>query len=257
MADETLTLALHGDVSLDAFAVAIEHWRGLVAALTREVAPDQRIEWVIDELAAGSATATVRAVYDEPASALPIVRAYVDVGVALREGTPQLLTPAVRREATELTRLINGAIDYLRLETAERDLIVTTNYDTLIERATRDFPALPSAMGGVHGRIQTLTSRGPLRFTLYDLLFDRAVNCYLSEGQEEIMRDAWGETAVVEGLVTRDLDSGRPLNVREVWNVTPVRQVERHAYLAARGAVIVAPDDDRSPELLVGAARDA
>ena len=53
MADETLTLALHGDVSLDTFAVAIEHWRGLVAAITREVAPDSRINWVIDELVAG------------------------------------------------------------------------------------------------------------------------------------------------------------------------------------------------------------
>ena len=116
---------------------------------------------------------------------------------------------------------------------------------------------MPPAIGGVHGRIQTLTSRGGLRFTLYDTLYDRAVGCYLSEGQEEIMRDYWGQTAVVEGTVTRDPNSGRPLTVRHVRNVTPVRQVERMAYLAARGAVKPLPNDQRRPEDLVSAARDA
>ena len=71
------------------------------------------------------------------------------------------------------------------------------------------------------------------------------------------MRDVSGETAVVEGLVTRDPESGRPLNVREVWNVTPVRHVERDAYTAARGAVHPLPEDNRTPETLVAAARDA
>jgi hypothetical protein len=256
VADETLTLALHGEVSLDTFSVAIEHWRRLLAALTREVAGEENVEWIIEELAAGSATATVRAVAEEPEAAAPIVSAYVDVGEALAEGRPEVLTTPVRQEAVALTQLINGDVDFIRLETAVRDLIITTNYDRLMERAIPMLPLMPAALGGVQGRIQTLTSRGALRFTLYDVLFDRAVNCYLHEGQEEIMRDVWGATAVVEGTVTRDPDSGRPLNVRGVWNVTPAKSVERFAYLKARGAVEPPQDDDRTPEDLVATARD-
>ena len=81
----------------------------------------------------------------------------------------------------------------------------------------------PVAYGGVTGRIQTLSSRGGLRFTLFDTLFDRAVSCYLAEGQEELMRDVWGRMAVVEGLVTRDRATGRPQVIRSVRGVTVVR----------------------------------
>jgi hypothetical protein len=105
--------------------------------------------------------------------------------------------------------------------------------------------------------VQTLTSRGALRFTLYDTFYDKAVSCYLREGQEEIMRDVWGLTASVEGVVTRAPDSGRPLNVRNVWNVTPVKVAEPSGWLSARGAIKVRDDDQRSPEELISAARDA
>jgi hypothetical protein len=33
------------------------------------------------------------------------------------------------------------------------------------------------------------------------------------------MRDAWGRVVVVEGLVTRDAETGRPLEIRQVKNV--------------------------------------
>lgn len=259
MADETLTLALHGEVSLDAFATAIEHWRGLVDALTKHAAGGEHIEWVIDELSAGSATATVRAVSQVPDAALPVVDAYVEVGEALWEGRLQALDQRLRADAVALTTLIDGAVEFIRLETAKRDLVITTNYDEVLQAAVQvSAPVpMPAALGGVQGRIQTLTSRGALRFTLYDSLFDKAVNCYLAPGQEEIMRDVWGESAVVEGLVTRDPDSGRPVNVRDVWNVTRVRHVERSAYAEARGAIAVTADDRRAPEDLVTAARDA
>lgn len=83
--------------------------------------------------------------------------------------------------------------------------------------------------------MQTLSSRGGLRFTLYDLLHDKAVSCYLAEGYEEIMRDLWGKIATVEGLVTRDPLSGRPLAVRQITTVTPKPDLPI-SYRDARGA---------------------
>lgn len=64
---------------------------------------------------------------------------------------------------------------------------------------------------------------------------DKAVSCYLAEGYEEIMRGVWGKIATVEGLVTRDPLSGRPLAVRHITKVTP-KPDRRISYRDARGA---------------------
>ena len=114
----------------------------------------------------------------------------------------------------------------------------------------------PVAYGGVTGRIQTLSSRGGLRFTLFDTLFDRAVSCYLAEGQEELMRDVWGRMAVVEGLVTRDRVTGRPQVIRGVRRVAIVREADPDAYLASRG-VLREGTARRSPEEAIRELRSA
>jgi hypothetical protein len=261
VADDTLTLALHGDVSLDAFADAVGRWRELVDTITRKAALERDVTWVISELSAGSATVTARAVGDE--EAVPqVTHAYLEVGRSLASGQVTKIPSDYRADALSLAGVLklHGAIDFMRFETAEADTIITTNWDALLTEAlaaTEHLPAvLPEARGAVQGRIQTLTSRHGLRFTLYDTLFDKAVGCYLSEGQEEIMRDLWGRAAIVEGVVTRDPATGRPLAIRHVTDATAVREVTADVYLRARGAVSRASDDEREPEELISASRD-
>lgn len=91
--------------------------------------------------------------------------------------------------------------------------------------------------GAVTGRIQTLTSRNSLRFVVYDHLHDRAVSCYLVEGGQDMMREMWDRVATVEGWVSRDPESGRPLTVRRVSNVKALSEAEPDAYKRARGAL--------------------
>jgi hypothetical protein len=50
MDNDTLTLALNGDVSLRDFAQAMAQFSALVQGLTIEIAGDAAIEWVIDTL---------------------------------------------------------------------------------------------------------------------------------------------------------------------------------------------------------------
>jgi hypothetical protein len=256
MADGTLTLELHGEVTLAAFADAIEHWRGLIDAITREVS-DREITWVISDLAPGSATVTARAIAAHDVVA-PVAEAYTEVGRALSKHMIETLAPRVRDEARALSAVISQSVDYMRFETSEFDTVITYNYDELLKQAAAaERVEMPAALGGVQGRIQTLTNRGGLRFTLYDTLYDKAVGCYLAEGQEEIMRDLWGQLAVVEGLVTRDTLNGRPLAVRHIWNVSGVREVRPDAFFAARGVVARQANDPREPETLITAGRDA
>src|SRR5690606_8099939 len=74
--------------------------------------------------------------------------------------------------------------------------------------------------GGVRGRIESMSRRGRLQFTLYDALTDRGVQCYLAAGMEDAMREVWGKLAIVEGIVHRDPVYGRPITVREVRGIT-------------------------------------
>lgn len=92
-------------------------------------------------------------------------------------------------------------------------------------------------VGSVVGRVQTLQGRGRLRFTIYDLLYDRAVSCYLQQGQEEVMRGAWGRLVEVEGEVSRDPVTDAPISVRKVTRVTPFDDPSPGAWREARGAV--------------------
>lgn len=248
MAIDTVTVRLGGEVPLPQFAVAISRFDNLVRALSKEVADGEAIEWLIDDLQWSSAIATVRG-SGTPDAVERVVVAYGNVGKALAGGEPIPYSPAVGDAARGLTSVLNGRVHSVDFETALAEF-------TVVAAAPKPV-AVPAvqAYGAVTGRVQTLTNRRSLRFTLYDVLYDRAVSCYLQEGREEIMRDAWGRHAVVEGLVRRDAAIGRPLSIRQVSAVTPLDEGSPTDYLHARG---IAPSlTGLSPEAAVRRLRDA
>jgi hypothetical protein len=93
-------------------------------------------------------------------------------------------------------RSVSAGVEALRFETAEAE--ATVREAALLGLAVAA-PTATESYGAVTGRVQTLTSRSGLRFTLYDRLYDRAVACYLAEGQESLMREMWDQLATVEG----------------------------------------------------------
>lgn len=128
----------------------------------------------------------------------------------------------------------------------------TAGSDTLAKR-----PLPPTrAYGAVTGRTQTPNNRQGLRFTLYDALHDRAVACYLEEGREELMRGLWGRMAIVEGWVSRDALTGRPITIRHASNVTPLREVEPGSLRNGRG-IARPPAGAELPEVAIRRLRDA
>ena len=113
-----------------------------------------------------------------------------------------------------------------------------------------------AAYGAVEGRIQTLTTRRGLRFTLYDSLHDRAVSCHLREGQQETMRGLWDRCAVVQGRVSRDAITGRPIAIRNITKIEPRPEARTGSYLEAREASPLRPGDPM-PEDTLRKIRDA
>jgi hypothetical protein len=250
--DDTVTFALEGDITLPTFRAAIDRFERLVASLTEEIAAEARIRWVIADLGTGSATATVRAVPGTAGAEAQIdrvVESYLAVGKALAAGETPGFAPDVQEAAWEVASVVNGEVEAVRFETAIADAVLTS----APEPATAPERAPPRvAFGGVRGRVQTLSSRGRLRFTLYDALYDKAVSCYLAEGQEDIMRDAWGHVALVEGWVTRDPATDRPLSIRGIERVTLLPEGDPHGYRRARGAVL----GRELPEAIIRRLRD-
>lgn len=188
-----MTLALQGEtVGLHEFADAVTRLAKLVAELSRDArAPG--LGWEIDELDVGSAITTARAASlngHRPEQVEQVVRSYLEVGRALQERQTVPFSESIRREAEGIAAILKAKsnIEAIRFETAEDDAIVREAPMQAKE------PVVRAAYGAVTGRIQTLSSRSRLRFTLYDRLHDRPVSCYLNEGQEDQIRDAWDST---------------------------------------------------------------
>lgn len=235
MANDTVTIELQGAVTLARFRDAVDRFTDLVEGLAGELKASG-LRWELDDLQVGSATATARGVPANGASHADldrVVRSYLEVGQALASRTTVPFAVRVQKSARELSALIGDGVTAVRFETAEADALVSNASTT---------PAPPDAQptaayGAVTGRVQALTSRGGLRFTLYDTLSDRAVSCYLAEGSEDQAREIWDRLAQVEGWISRDPDSGRPLSVRGVTTVEVLEETDVRGYQRARGAL--------------------
>jgi hypothetical protein len=250
MTDNILTFALEGEVTLDDFSEAIKEFRELIGALSQEIGGKTKIDWRIDELNAGSALATIRGTSSNEEAVVGVIQAYATVGKALQSRTPIPYSEKVRRSARSLRRRVKGSINSIRLETPFSEAIITRETDS-----RRESP-ITYSYGQVKGIIQTLTNRGGLRFTLYELLFDKPISCYLDEGQEHIMRGAWGRKVMVSGSIGRESEQKRPVVVRHITSVQILDETPPGNYRLARG-IIPYNEESEKPEVIIRGMRDA
>ncbi len=230
MPNDTITLGLHGEVTLDAFASAVSGLSKLVSGLSEETHGAGGVRWEIEDLEVGSATATVKGVSPAANGAVEqVVAAYLEVGEALAGGTTIPFSTKVRKPAEGLAQLVRDGVEAVRFETAEADALIRS-----VPPKSQPPAELAAAYGAVTGRVQTLTSRSRLRFTLFDTVNDRPVSCYLAEGAEGQARDIWDRTARVEGWVSRDPARGRPVSVRRITAVEVLREPDPAGYQRAR-----------------------
>lgn len=250
---DTLTLSLDGEVRLADWAVALRELREMIDALAVQLSIDTDLDWVVDDLRASSALATIRGVGDTEA-VQRVVRGYERVGESLEQNKPVPFGPEVSAPANRIAALINGSISSVRFETAARDCIVQARPEAADVSGEIQSDSSPNeAWGMIEGRIQTVTTRGTLRFTLYDSVFDRAVSCYLSpQHAQDTMLDVWDKMARVEGWIARSPDTGRPYAVRRIQSIAVVGVPVD--FRKARG--VLSFDRTRRPEDMIRKTRD-
>lgn len=249
MPETTLTITLNGDVPLDLYIDGMRFFRQLIDALTREVSQQADIVWLVDDLSSGSAVATIRGEADQVEEVERVVRAYATVGRALERNEVIPYSPPVVRAAERMTTVLNGKVTSIQFEALNEVAIVTTGGPEYLR-------PLLGAYGSVEGRVETLSTRRRLRFTLYDSLSDRAINCFLQSPQTELMRDAWGHRAIVRGWIRRDPTTGRPTEINPVEGIDMLPEVIPGSYRRAR-AIAPAEPDEPSPEDTIRRLRDA
>ena len=247
MAKDTITFELGGRVEIRDLENGIIAFRRLVAALTPRNA---QVAWVVEDLQPGSTIATIRGESDDPQIVEKIVQDYERVGDTLANHEELTLYGTQAKNAADAIVTITHAVEYVRFETSDDDYVIYGNGRIPAEAA------LTVSIGAVTGRVQTLSNRGELRFNLYDTIHDKAVACYLSPGQESLMREAWGKQATVSGRVSRDAYTGRAIAIRQIMNVEILEEVPPGSYRSARGAVPWQPGY-KKPEEVIRQLRDA
>lgn len=219
MSKDTITIALNGEITLQRFSSAISSLLALIQALSRELIGGDSVRWLVHSLEVSSAIATARGESDVMEEVEKVVNAYGDVGISLECGRRPQYSEKVVRITEDIRDLLDDGVTSIRFETPDTDAIISKDIPTILpERLIKSY-------GAIEGRIQTISNRKGLRFTLYDALNDRAVSCYLKEGQEDLILANWGKRAFVQGEISRETISGRPVAIR---NITVIKTIQKY-----------------------------
>ena len=246
MSKNTLTFELGGRVEIGDLEKGITAFRRLLSALTPS---QEKVAWVVVDLQPGSATATLLGESDNPAVVDKVIKDYEKVGklLARRKGRLPYTSQVIR--AADSVMELTSTCEYVRFKTADADCVIYGKDDMPAKSA----PSV--SIGSVTGRVQTLFNRGGLKFNLYGRIHDKPVACYMRQGQEELMREAWGKRARVTGRVYRDHELGLPISIRDIMRVEILENTDPWAYRNARG-VIPWKQGDKLPEQVIREMRD-
>ena len=120
MPDNTLTIALNGNIFIEDFTEAVNNFTALVGALSREIAEGVHIDWEIVELSAGSASLTVAGRAAHPPLVTRVTEAYVRIGEAVAAGTPFPYSDRIADRVSTLTEIIDGNVTSIELSASGR-----------------------------------------------------------------------------------------------------------------------------------------
>lgn len=259
--DNSVTLRLNGSVLLDEFADGVDRFRQIVDGLTKAIARNEEIEWAIgglffapsQEFDVAKTTALGHATEAKARAAIwEVVTRYERIGMALRSGRPlpSEFPKVVRQAADDLRSMINGKIRSITFETPSKDIEIKR-----IPQPEQAPQVADVSFGAIEGRVETISRRGQLHFTIYDRGFDSPVSCYVSSGMEEQMKTIWGRMVMVEGMVRRDPETDRPTAIRDVRAIVQLREAEDWNYESVVG---ISPwkAGERMPEDTIRQLRD-
>ncbi len=250
MVKDYVTFILDDELTLDEFTSSMTEFNAIIKNLTKEVSGDKEIRWVLGGLSYGSAQAVAKGIYEneeEEDIVVKTVEKYERYSEDVSKGEFTHYSTELRKSAAKIIDLSNRIP--IRFETADKDVYLYNPHKTTHELKVENIGiSIPDKVFGcVRGRVESINSRNEFRFILYDSVYDKAVSCYLNPDQKELMRDIWGNLASVEGVVKRDINTGRPLTIRNITKVEKIEEMYPDEWREAIGCCSV-PENSITPE---------
>lgn len=218
---EELTLSLHGDVSVSEFARAAAAFDSILRGLNEEVAPKITVDWLVSGLNAGSASQSAMPIADTlevEAAAKDIAEAWEETGDALESRRPIPFKSKLVNDGAETVRsLVRGKIIRAVFASPRIDYIVAGPAPANSAGMTHH-----SAYGALRGNVMAIGGKDSLRFVLYELSDEHAVQCFVGSSPTAIeeLRKCWRNGIVeVEGHIRRDAFDGEPISIRDVQRI--------------------------------------
>jgi hypothetical protein len=115
-------------------------------------------------------------------------------------------------------------------------IAMTEGFKTMQKGAVQPTaPAICVSIGVITGVVRAISDNPNLKISVTDNLFEKVVNCYLEPEQAELARKFWRKPVSVTGLLYRDAVTGRPIEMREVYQIEPLPPPVIGALMDARG----------------------
>ncbi|MEX2162579.1 MAG: hypothetical protein WD751_11810 [Anaerolineales bacterium] len=245
MAKDTITFILHGDIPLELFSEAIERWSKLVDILSKEVGERTDIEWEIAKLKSSDPTVIVRGRSPDMPAVEKVVAAQGIVWRALEKKEPIPYSDAVSSRARAITGILNGKISHIEIKTDESSAIVEESFFDEGGTEEREY-----SFGTVTGYVETITKHNKLRFTIYDLIFNRAVFCQFNDEQKKMVVSVWEKRVRIAGKIYRDTQTGRPIEIRDVTEIELLDDSPPGSFEAASGIIPWRKGDELPEEVI-------
>lgn len=252
MAENTISLELKGTVPLELYYQAVANFTALIMALTNEIVGDSVIQWTVTELHAGSAYHAITGFAEQPQDVEKVVNAYRIVGRALASQQMIPYSQDVEKAAVGITSVLNGKINLVRFGTGSDDDPASEIYkpvklDEQIQLDKRD-------LGVIEGVVRSITDRPSLKIGVYDDIADKRIDCFLSPNQAEEARSIWLKRIAVTGMIKRDPDTGKAIDVRNIIKIQSLSKTVG-GFLSARGA-LGHDHNEEPPEIMIRRLRD-
>ena len=242
MATKDLTLSIKGEIPFRDLVKTFSGFQKLLDTLAQEIGAGATIEWTTGNLKGGSAEVTISGVSENMEVVEKAVEATRSIFTNMSRNRPIPYSDYVAKQAKMLTHVINGKISEISVKAGENEARITERIEV------EDTGQKTYSHDSVKGTIDTLLRHNSLRFALYDSLFGKLVTCHASRSQEEEMRQAWGKTVIVSGLVGRNIVTGKPVDIRGIREIAIVEDVPPDSYHTVRGILDLG---DKKPEDII------
>jgi hypothetical protein len=207
--------------------------------------------WLVEELEAGSATATIRGQSRKPEDLSQATAAILSTTELVARGLGDAVPYAAAVNARRLTGVVNGAIPSLSLRSGDEIVTITSGPDRAVDR-----PRQVGAFGRLTGVVQTLSRTRGFHFRITEETYGRSVAGRFGSELSEAMREVWGKRAIIEGIISRDARTGWPLTISDVRSVRLAPEIEPGAFVRARGVLRFSGQSEPS-EVAIRRLRDA